>query len=159
MGRHHPQPFWATRSSPAQIAAVGAAVAPRLTPYLPEGAAPTAAVIVCPGGAYEQLAPYEGEPIARWLNTLGIATFVLSYRVAPHRWPVPLEDARRAIRLLRCHAERWRVDPCRVGLIGLPAGGHLAAALGTHHDGGDGGRRTGSSGSRPGRISSCCASP
>ena len=85
-------PFWAKGSSAAQIATAGEDAVPRLTPYLPHLAGPTPAVIVCPGGAYERLASHEGEPVARWLNTLGIAAFVLSYRVAPHQWPAPLED-------------------------------------------------------------------
>jgi acetyl esterase/lipase len=88
-------PFRKPGSGPAELAAAADAVAAWLTPYLPPGDAPTAA-IGCPGGAYERLAPHEGEPIARWLNARGIAAFVLSYRVAPHRWPAPLDDARRA---------------------------------------------------------------
>lgn len=130
-------PFWTRGSDTAQIAAAGEDVAPRLTPYLPHLAGPTPAVIVCPGGAYERLAPHEGEPIARWLNTLGIAAFVLRYRVAPHQWPAPLEDIGRAVRLVRHHAATWNVDAHRVGIIGFSAGGHLAAAIGTHHDAGN----------------------
>ena len=139
MGPNAGNPFWRPGSGPAELAADADTVAPRLTPYLPAGNAPTAAAIVCPGGAYERLAPHEGEPIARWLNALGIAAFVLNYRVAPHRWPAPLNDARRAIRLVRHHAGAWRVDPRRVGVVGFSAGGHLAAALGTDHDEGGAG--------------------
>ena len=137
MEHHVTNPFWAKGSSAAQITTAGEDAVTRLTPYLPHLAGPTPAVIVCPGGAYERLAPHEGEPVARWLNTLGIAAFVLNYRVAPHRWPAPLEDVRRAIRLVRFHAATWNVDADRVGIIGFSAGGHLAAALGTHHDRGD----------------------
>jgi acetyl esterase/lipase len=110
---------------------------PRLTPYLPNAAAPTAAVIVCPGGGYRMLAPHEGEPVARWLNGLGIAAFVLEYRIAPERHPAPLHDAQRAIRLVRHHAAEWNVAPDRIGILGFSAGGHLAATAGTRYDAGD----------------------
>jgi acetyl esterase/lipase len=106
--------------------------APRLTPYLVDGPGPHPAIVVCPGGAYRRRAPHEGEPIARWLNSLGIAAFVLDYRVAPNRHPAPLHDAQRAIRTVRHHAAEWRADGTRVGILGFSAGGHLAAAAGTH---------------------------
>ena len=115
---------------------------PRLTPYLPatpngSGDAPRAAIVVCPGGGYGRRAPHEGEPVARWLNGLGIAAFVLDYRVAPFRHPFPLLDAQRALRTVRHRAAAWRVDPRRVGILGFSAGGHLAATAATHHDAGD----------------------
>ncbi|RPI62429.1 MAG: alpha/beta hydrolase [Planctomycetaceae bacterium] len=109
---------------------------PRLTPYLPEGDGPFSAVIVCPGGGYKNRAAHEGEPIARWLNTLGIAGLVLDYRVAPYRHPVPLGDAQRAIRLTRAKCNELRVDPARVGILGFSAGGHLAASAATIFDAG-----------------------
>ncbi|TBL71347.1 alpha/beta hydrolase [Paenibacillus thalictri] len=95
------------------------------------------AVIVCPGGGYGRKAPHEGEPIARWLNSIGIAAFVLQYRVAPYRHPVPLGDAKRAIRLVRGQAEQWGIDPQRLGILGFSAGGHLASSTGLHYDEGD----------------------
>ncbi|MFA7692395.1 MAG: alpha/beta hydrolase [Candidatus Hydrogenedentes bacterium] len=96
------------------------------------------AVIVCPGGGYGTLAmSYEGVDIAHWLNSHGVAAFVLQYRVAPHRHPLPLEDVQRALRLVRDHAEEWRVDPERVGVLGFSAGGHLASTASTHFDAGD----------------------
>jgi acetyl esterase/lipase len=94
-------------------------------------------MIVCPGGGYHWLAPHEGEPVARWLNGLGIAAFVLEYRHAPQRHPAPLHDTQRAIRLVRHHAAEWNVAPDRVGILGFSAGGHLATTAGTHHDAGD----------------------
>jgi acetyl esterase/lipase len=115
---------------------VGEADWPQLTPYLPEGRAPRGALIVCPGGGYARLAPHEGEPIARWLVSLGIAAFVLRYRVAPHRHPVPLGDAQRAMRLVRSRAEEWDVAAMPVGILGFSAGGHLSASLGVFNDGG-----------------------
>lgn len=130
-------PFWAQGSAVTDIAMAPEGTAPRLIPYLPHTPGPHTAVIVCPGGAYQRLASHENEPIARWLNTLGIAAFVLEYRVAPHVWPAPLEDAQRAIRLVRCHAATWNVRQDRVGFLGFSAGGHLASAIGTHYDTGD----------------------
>lgn len=108
---------------------------PSITPYLLEGQThPSAAVIVFPGGGYACRAPHEAEPIALWLNSIGISAFVLNYRVAPYKHPVPLEDAERAVRLVRHRAEEWRVDPNRIGVLGFSAGGHLAATLATHYD-------------------------
>jgi acetyl esterase/lipase len=111
-------------------------VAPRLTPFLLDGLEMTGAVIVCPGGGYARRAPHEGEPVARWLNTLGIAAFVLDYRVAPHRHPTPLGDAQRAIRLVRSRAVDWRIRHDRIAILGFSAGGHLASSAGTHFDAG-----------------------
>ncbi len=93
------------------------------------------AVIVCPGGGYSGLAmDYEGVDVARWLNSHGIAAFVLEYRVAPHRHPVPLHDAQRALRMVRAQAEAWGVDPARLGILGFSAGGHLASTASTQFD-------------------------
>src|SRR5215218_722184 len=91
----------------------------QLTPYLP--AARRGAIVVCPGGGYGHLAAHEGEPVARWLAGLGIAAFVLSYRVAPHRHPAPLRDARRALRLVRCRAGDWGIDATPAGVLGFSA--------------------------------------
>ncbi|MDF2925927.1 MAG: esterase/lipase-like protein [Paenibacillaceae bacterium] len=111
---------------------------PAITPYLAEGAeGPVPAVVVLPGGGYHTRAPHEGEPIAKWLNTLGISAFVLDYRVAPYKHPVPLNDAQRALRHVRSQAEAWKVDPSRLGILGFSAGGHLASTAGTHYDRGD----------------------
>lgn len=116
----------------------GAEDAPHLTPFLlpPSDGKPNAAIVVFPGGAYARRAPHEGEPVARWLNTLGISSFVLHYRVAPYRHPHPLLDAQRAIRLVRHRAGEWGIDPDRIGVLGFSAGGHLASTLGTRFDGG-----------------------
>lgn len=111
---------------------------PHLIPYLSADhnmsspASQRATVIVCPGGGYKHLANHEGEPVARWLNELGIHAFVLKYRVHPYRHPNPLKDAQRAIRIVRSRAEEWGVDPGRVGILGFSAGGHLAASAGIH---------------------------
>ncbi|UBU08739.1 alpha/beta hydrolase [Nonomuraea gerenzanensis] len=92
---------------------------------------PAPAIVVCPGGAYHHLAEHEGAPVARWLNSLGIAAYVLRYRIAPHRHPLPLLDAARAVRWVRHHAAGHGVDPDRVGVLGFSAGGHLAGLLAT----------------------------
>ncbi len=130
-------PFWTAGSTPAAIAEADPDSTPALTPYLLPDGPPTAAIVVCPGGGYGRRAPHEKEPIARWLNVLGIAAFVLEYRVAPHRHPAPLMDAQRAIRLVRHHAAAWNVAPDRVGILGFSAGGHLASSAGTIFDSGD----------------------
>ncbi len=105
---------------------------------LEDRSADAPAVIVCPGGGYGNLAMgYEGVDVARWLNRQGIAAFVLEYRVAPHRHPIPLQDAQRALRLVRARAQEWGVDPARLGILGFSAGGHLASTTATHFDKGD----------------------
>jgi acetyl esterase/lipase len=109
---------------------------PTLVPYLVDGSEPTAAIVVCPGGGYQRRADHEGEPIALWLNSLGISAFVVHYRVAPYKHPNPLSDAQRAIRIVRSRAQEWNVDPARVGILGFSAGGHLASSSGTHYDDG-----------------------
>lgn len=98
-----------------------------------------AAMVVCPGGGYHMLAAREGVDYARWLNELGISAFVLKYRLGSHgyRHPAMLNDAARAVRLVRSRAAEWQIDPHRVGIIGSSAGGHLASTLATHFDAGD----------------------
>lgn len=127
-----PIPLWAD----VQDVDTGEAAIPRLTPYLPAGVS-RGAIVICPGGGYRMLAPHEGEPIARWLNGLGVAAFVLEYRVAPHRHPVPLGDAQRAIRLVRHHAAEWALADGPLGVLGFSAGGHLAASAGVFADDGE----------------------
>jgi acetyl esterase/lipase len=113
---------------------------PTLTPYLPDPSNATgAAVVICPGGGYGGLAPHEGKDYALWLNELGIAGFVLKYRLGSneYRHPRMLEDAARAVRLVRAKAGDWKVDAKRVGIMGSSAGGHLASTLLTHFDSGN----------------------
>ncbi len=112
---------------------------PAITVYLPRTLAPnTPAVIVCPGGGYVSLAMnHEGRQVASYLNSLGIAAFVLRYRLGPrYHHPIELGDAQRAIRMLRSHAAEWRLDPARIGIMGFSAGGHLAVSTGTRFDDG-----------------------
>jgi acetyl esterase/lipase len=111
---------------------------PTITPFFPPpGKATGAAFIVCPGGSYMNLAPHEGKPVAQWLNSIGVTSFVLKYRLGPkYHHPVELEDAQRAIRLVRSRAAEWNLDVKRVGIIGFSAGGHLASSAATHFDDG-----------------------
>lgn len=106
---------------------------PSITSYLVPGN-DNPAIIVCPGGAYLLRADHEGEPIAKWLNTLGISAFVLHYRVAPYRYPCALLDVQRAIRFVRARADQFGIDAKRVGIIGFSAGGHLVSTAGTNFD-------------------------
>ena len=103
----------------------------------PPSNADGSAIIVCPGGGYKNLAPHEGEPVARRLNEAGVTGFVLRYRRAPYTHPTPLLDAARAIRTVRARAKEWQLDPNRIGILGFSAGGHLAATISTKFDDGD----------------------
>lgn len=106
---------------------------PRMYLFLPKKRSTSAAMLVIPGGGYQHVAiGQEGFQIANWLNDQGMAAFVLDYRVKPYRFPVEIEDGRRAIRLIRAHAADYGVDPNRIGVWGSSAGGHLASSLGTH---------------------------
>lgn len=110
---------------------------PSITPYLLDNDKPRGAVIVFPGGGYGVKAPHEGEPVALWLNSIGLSAFVLDYRVYPYQHPYPLMDAQRAIRLVRYKSTEWGIDPERIGILGFSAGGHLVSSAGTHYDDGD----------------------
>jgi len=113
---------------------------PALTVYLPRTmTAATPAVIVCPGGGYVRLSSnHEGRQVAGYLNSLGMAAFVLRYRLGPrYHHPIELGDAQRAIRTLRFRATEWRLDPTRIGIMGFSAGGHLAMSASTMFDSGD----------------------
>ena len=99
----------------------------------PSATAPTPAMIICPGGAYQILAMNkEGTEIAAWLNTLGITGIVLKYRV-PKNMDGALQDIQRAVRLVRARQKEWNVDVTRVGVMGFSAGGNLCARLSTTH--------------------------
>lgn len=112
---------------------------PSLTVYLPPAdKANGAAIVICPGGGYGHLAVgHEGAEVGAWLNSLGVTAFMLKYRLAPrYRHPAPLQDAQRAIRMVRARAAEWKIDPNRVGIMGFSAGGHLTSTAGTHFDSG-----------------------
>jgi acetyl esterase/lipase len=110
---------------------------PTLTPYMPASHTHTgAAMVICPGGGYGHLAPHEGHDYALWLGMHGITCFVLRYRLGSdgYRHPAMLDDAARAVRMVRTRAEEWTIDTTRIGIMGSSAGGHLAATLLTHYD-------------------------
>lgn len=115
---------------------------PTLTVFLPEPEAATgAAMVIFPGGGYGALAPHEGKGYADWLVTNGISCFVVKYRLGSdgYRHPAMLQDAARAVRLVRAKAAEWKLDPKRIGIIGSSAGGHLSSTLITHFDAGKSG--------------------
>lgn len=131
-------PLWPAGSVPG-AKGDGTNDIPTLTAYLPEADRRSgAAMVICPGGGYGHLAQHEGRDYALFLNREGIACFVLKYRLGSHgyRHPIMLEDAARAVRLVRARAGEWGVDPGRVGIMGSSAGGHLASTLITHFDSG-----------------------
>ena len=116
---------------------------PTMTVYSPKAKNTGAAVVVFPGGGYEILAvDLEGTEVCDWLVQKGITCVLLKYRVpAPHKthyWgaypesPIALEDAQRAIGLVRFHAAEWHVNPHKIGVLGFSAGGHLVAATSVH---------------------------
>ncbi|GAB3935304.1 alpha/beta hydrolase [Mucilaginibacter myungsuensis] len=114
---------------------------PTLTAFLPEKSKATgAAVVVCPGGGYSGLAiGHEGYAIAKKFNEMGIAAFVLKYRLPSDKIMVdktigPLQDAQRAVQMVRESAAEYGINPAKVGIIGFSAGGHLASTAATHFD-------------------------
>ncbi len=113
---------------------------PTLTIYRPAKDKDTGtAVLICPGGGYWNLYwQLEGEEVAAWLNSLGVTGIILKYRVPRRPGEVkseparrPLQDAQRAVSLVRSNARDWGIDPHRIGIIGFSAGGHLALATAT----------------------------
>jgi acetyl esterase/lipase len=112
---------------------------PTLTVFVPQkGQGTGSAVIIAPGGAYLGLASnLEGRQVADWFTSRGMTAFVLKYRLgAKYLYPIPLEDAQRAVRLVRSLAKDYGYLPDRIGFVGFSAGGHLAAATGTLYDAG-----------------------
>ncbi|HRP58599.1 alpha/beta hydrolase [Agriterribacter sp.] len=113
---------------------------PTLTVFLPpKDKANGTAVIICPGGGYHVLlTKREGTDVARTFNKLGVTAFVLKYRLPSDKTMKdrsigPLQDAQRAIQLVRQNAPQWNIDPQKIGIMGFSAGGHLAATAGTHY--------------------------
>ncbi len=116
---------------------------PTLTIFRPAKDKDTgAAVVICPGGGYNILAwDLEGEDVATWLNSIGVTGILLKYRVprrpdqTKDKPPIgPLQDAQRALSLVRSKAKEWHLDPKRIGILGFSAGGHLAASASTNFD-------------------------
>ncbi|MDD6309391.1 MAG: alpha/beta hydrolase [Clostridia bacterium] len=105
-----------------------------IIPYLLEGDAVRPCVIVFPGGGYTHRAYHEGEPVAQWLNSIGIHAFVLEYRIHPYTYKAILADALRAVRFVRYHAAEFGIDPQKIGTLGFSAGGHLASCTAFCYD-------------------------
>jgi len=111
---------------------------PSIAVYAPDKEkATTTAVVICPGGGYHILAmDLEGREVAAWLNSIGVTGIVLKYRVPARkgqpRHLAPLQDAQRAVSLVRARAKQWNIDPSRIGILGFSAGGHLAATASTN---------------------------
>lgn len=125
-------PLWAGAAPGAQ--GTGPEDIPTLTIYMPRSTAgPLTAVVLAPGGGYRNLAMnHEGRQTANYLNSLGLAVFVLKYRLGPkYQHPIELGDMQRALRIVRARAAEWRVAPERIGAMGYSAGGHLAASAAT----------------------------
>jgi acetyl esterase/lipase len=118
---------------------LGNVSSPTLTLYPARDKNTGAAVVVFPGGGYRILAiDLEGTEVCDWLNSVGIACILVKYRV-PDSGPYPkssaaLQDAQRALGIVRSHSSEWHIDPHRIGVLGFSAGAHLAAALSTHFD-------------------------
>jgi acetyl esterase/lipase len=116
---------------------LGNVSSPTLTLYPPSGKNTSAAIVVFPGGSYHILAiDLEGTEVCDWLTSKGITCILVKYRV-PDSGPYPkspaaLQDAQRALGMVRAHAVEWHIDPHRVGVLGFSAGAHLSAALSTH---------------------------
>ena len=121
------------------IIRLGNVSSPTLTLYSPKDTPSGAAVVVFPGGAYRILAiDLEGTEVCDWLNSIHVTCVLLKYRV-PDSGPYPksraaLQDAQRALGIVRAHAAEWHIDPQRIGVLGFSAGAHLAAALSTNYD-------------------------
>ncbi|GGH58166.1 acetyl esterase/lipase [Filimonas zeae] len=114
-------------------------VTPTLTVYTPAADKNTgAAIVVCPGGGYSRLAmTHEGTDVGKLFASWGITAFVLKYRLPSDAIMLnkaigPVQDAQRAIQLVRSRAAEWKIDTAKVGIIGFSAGGHLASTAGTH---------------------------
>lgn len=119
---------------------LGSVSSPTLTIYrAPAGSNSGATVVVFPGGGYNILAmDLEGTEVCQWLNSLGVNCALVKYRVPVRaglpRYGPPLQDAQRAVGMVRYRAAEWGLDPKRIGVLGFSAGGHLVAALSTNFD-------------------------
>lgn len=111
---------------------------PVLTTYLPqrmgEDLGKRPAIVICPGGAYSGISPREAEPIALNLLPEGYNVFVLTYSVAPHKFPVQLREVAAVMELIRRNGDSWETDASRIAIMGFSAGGHLAAHYSCSYD-------------------------
>ena len=111
---------------------------PTLSMYQPKGKNTGAAVIICPGGGYGvEAAGHEGADVAKKFTEMGITAFVLKYRLPNEQAMLnkeigPVQDAQRALQLVRENAAKWHIEKNKIGIMGFSAGGHLASTAGTH---------------------------
>jgi acetyl esterase/lipase len=112
---------------------------PTLTIFLPKKeVANGTAVVICPGGGYwVNASSHEGTDVAKEFAAMGVAAFVLKYRIPDDATMInreigPLQDAQQALKLVRDRATEWKLNPARIGIMGFSAGGHLASTAGTH---------------------------
>ncbi len=106
----------------------GAYIPNKMTAYLIKTDRPLPCMIIFPGGGYCANTKAEGIPYADFFNKQGFHAIVIDYRFAPNRYPSPLLDAQRAIKLARAHSKEWMINPNQIVTVGSSAGGHLAAA-------------------------------
>lgn len=123
-----------------RIIKLGNVSTPQIAVFRPDKAKDTgAAVVICPGGGHHILAyDLEGTEVAEWLNEIGVTAIVLKYRVPfrdpDKRWLSGVQDAQRAMSLVRSKATEWKIDPQRIGLLGFSAGGQVAGLVSTLHE-------------------------
>lgn len=102
--------------------------------YEAENRKTDAAVVIFPGGGYHHRAEHEGKGYAEFLQSIGVCSFVVDYRLNPDLFPLPLLDARRAVRFVRANAGKFGIDPHKIAVMGSSAGGHLAAMEATYKE-------------------------
>ncbi len=107
---------------------------PTIVAYIPENKLSDGAVVILPGGGYQGLSPQEGKDYAEFFAKNGMCAFVCYYRVYPNVFPVPLLDARRAMKFVRYNAKKYDIDKNKVAIMGSSAGGHLAALTSTYFE-------------------------
>lgn len=120
------------------VAKITDVTVPTITFYPAPAGNSGATVVVFPGGGYRILAmDLEGTEVCQWLNSIGVNAVLLKYRVPMRpglpRYAAPLQDAQRALGIVRSHAEDWHINPNRIGVLGFSAGGHLAAAVSNNY--------------------------
>lgn len=133
-----PEAYQPTKPNQLDVKRLANVSKPQIAVYAPEKPNGTA-VVIAPGGGYNILAiEHEGTDVATWLNKLGVTAVVLKYRVPRRAMQSPdnlaqLQDAQRALGLVRSKAAEWKLDPKRIGMLGFSAGGHLTATLCTNY--------------------------